>query len=452
MPQNKPCLRRVRTTDPDFEAEFGRVEQRLTEAREEVDRVVASIIEDVRQRGDDALLDAIERYDGYRLTRPELVVAEDEVATAGAALEALDREALECAAERIRDFHASHVPESWRVEKPGEVLGQEVRPIARVGLNAPGFKAPLASTVLMTAIPASVAGVRDLCLISPARKHHPAILEAARLAGVGRVFRVGGAQGIAALAYGTQTIPAVDKVVGPGNVYVQAAKRQVFGQVAIDADAGPSELFIVADSGADPLLVAADLLAQAEHEEVSSVVLATPSESLAEAVVTELELELEATPRQQIARAALGNRSLAVVTRDLDEALELANRYGAEHLQIMTESPARLLPQVENAGAVFLGAFAPVPIGDYVAGPSHVLPTGGTARFFSPLGVEDFLRRMSVIQLEPESIARIGPHAVRLAELEGLYAHARAVALRLERSNPGSPARQAGPKARNPVS
>jgi histidinol dehydrogenase len=283
----------------------------------------------------------------------------------------------------------------------------------------------------MTAVPAAVAGVRELVVSSPGRKLHPAILEAARLSGVRRVFRIGGAQAVAALAYGTQTVPAVDKIVGPGNVYVQAAKRLVFGQVAIDADMGPSEVLVIADATATPAFVAADLLAQAEHEEEASVVLVTPDEGLAEAVLGELVRELRSAPRKDIAVASLSRRGLAVVTRDLQEAIDLANRYAAEHLQIMTREAGSLVPRIENAGAIFLGPCTPVPIGDYVAGPSHALPTGGTARFFSPLGVEDFLKRVSVVGLESQALDRIGPHAVRLAELEGLFAHARSVSIRL---------------------
>jgi histidinol dehydrogenase len=433
MPASPP-LRLVRTRDSEFPPQFERVVQRRLAARQEVDRTVAAILDDVRQRGDDAVLDAIERYDGYRLSRGDLLVPEEDLAEAASKLDPADCKALAVAADRIRRYHASHVPQSWRIEQPGEILGQEVRPIGRVGLCVPGFKAPLASTVLMIAIPAAVAGVRDLVIVSPAQKHHPAILEAARLAGVTRVFRVGGAQAVAALAYGTSTLPAVDKIVGPGNAYVQAAKRQVFGQVSIDAEAGPSEVLIIADATAPPAWVAADLLAQAEHEEAASVVLLSPDESFARSVLTELERELERTPRAVIARISLRERGLAVVTRDLDEAVELANRYGAEHLEIMTRQAEDLVPRIENAGAIFLGPDSTVPLGDYVAGPSHVLPTGGTARFFSVLGVEDFLKRMSVVGLKPTALATLGPPAVRLAELEGLFAHARAIALRLERN------------------
>ena len=249
------ALTLVRSRDAGFAAAFERLEQRFSLDRAEVDAAVAAVLEDVRRRGDDALLEATERFDGYRLTRDEIRVPESEIAAAGSELEPAEREALALAAERVRSFHASHVPESWRLERPGERLGQEVRPIGRVGVYVPGFQAPLASTLLMIAIPASVAGVRELAVTSPGRRHHPAILEAARLAGVTQVFRVGGAQAVAALAYGTETIPAVDKIVGPGSVWTQSAKRQVFGRVAIDSDAGPSEVLIIADGGADPSFV-----------------------------------------------------------------------------------------------------------------------------------------------------------------------------------------------------
>jgi histidinol dehydrogenase len=428
-----PALELIRSDAADFAERFERVEQRQALARDEVDRAVAAILADVRERGDDALLDAIERFDGYRLTRDELRVGQAEIEGAGAQLTPEHRDALALAADRVRSFHASHPPASWRLERKGEELGQEIRPIARVGVYVPGFQAPLASSVLMICIPAAVAGVRDLVITSPARRHHPAILEAARLAGVTRVFRVGGAQAIGALAYGTGTVPSVDKIVGPGSVWTQSAKRQVFGQVAIDADAGPSEVLILADESADADFIAADLLAQAEHDEAASVVLATPSEVLARRVIEQLERRLARVSRREVASVALRERSLAVVTRDLDEAVELANRYAAEHLQIMTREPRELVPRIEHAGAIFLGAHAPVPLGDYVAGPSHVLPTGRTARFFSPLGVEDFVKRMSVIGVEPDVFARIGPHARRLAELEGLEAHAQSIGVRLDR-------------------
>ena len=429
----EPPLRLLGTQEAGFEAAFGRLEARRELERADVDGAVAAILADVRERGDDAVLDAIERYDGYRLTPDTLAASQAEIEAARAQLDPPVCDALAAAAERIRRFHAAHRPESWRVEDGDEVLGQDLLPISRVGLMVPGYP-PLPSTVLMLAIPARVAGVRELCVASSAERHHPALLEAARLAGVERVYRMGGAQGVGALAFGTESVPAVDKIVGPGSVYTQAAKRQVFGQVAIDVDAGPSEVAIVADDSADPRFVAADLLAQAEHAPDASVLLLTPDRGLASAVLAELGRRLAETPRREIAEASLSARSLAVVTRDLEEAAELANRYGGEHLQLLVRDPERWAERVDTAGAVFLGPHSAVPLGDYIAGPSHVLPTGGAARFSSPVGVEDFQRRRSVISLGPSAVRKLGPDAVRLAELEGLYAHARAVELRLART------------------
>jgi histidinol dehydrogenase len=432
MAGTQRLMRLLRTRDVGFEAEFRQLEERRQARAEEIQSVVAEIVEDVRRRGDAGLLDAVERYDGYRLRPDQLVVSSEEIEGASARLPAQDRDALETAAGRIRRFHSRAVPSGWMEDDAGEILGQLVRPLARVGLYVPGFTAPLASSVLMLGIPAAVAGVRELVMVCPGLELHPAVLEAARLAGVTQLLRVGGAQAIAALAYGTQTLRRVDKIVGPGNAYVQAAKRQVFGEVAIDAEAGPSEVLIVADASAPATLVAADLLAQAEHDEMASVVLATPSESLVQTTLDELAKQIAELPREAVARRALSQRSALVVTRDLEQAMELANRYAAEHLQLMVEDPARWLDRVENAGAVFLGPHSPVPLGDYVAGPSHVLPTGGTARFFSVVGVEDFLKRMSVIGFSEQALQRLGAVAVRLAELEGLDAHARAVRRRLE--------------------
>jgi histidinol dehydrogenase len=427
----EPPLRLLDTRDSDFAAHFDALCQRRLALRSEVDRVVAEILEDVRRRGDDAVIDATERYDGYRLSPGELGVAPAEIETAARELDAADCEALAAAAERIRRFHAHALPRSWRIETGDELLGQEVRPLGRVGVYVPAFQAPLASTVLMIAIPARVAGVGERIMCTPGERTHAAVLEAARLAGLTQLFRVGGAQAIGALAYGTETIPRVDKIVGPGNVYTQAAKRQVFGEVAIDSEAGPSEVLIVAGSGASPALLAADLIAQAEHEERACVVLASPDRELVDAALQEVEKQLRDLPRQEIARRALRHCGAAIVTRSLEEALELSNRYAPEHLQLALDDAESYLDRVEHAGAVFLGPLSPVPIGDYIAGPSHVLPTGGTARFFSPLGVEDFTKRMSVIRLGQAELDVAGPHAVRLAELEGLHGHARSVGARL---------------------
>jgi histidinol dehydrogenase len=427
-----PPIRLLHTADAAFEAHWRPLEQRRQQERERIESVVAEIVADVRARGDAALIELTQRFDGHRLEPRELVLGPDAIAS-GAELAPDDDAALALAAERVRSYHAAHVPASWSRDDGGESLGQLVRPLASAALYVPGGVAPLASTVLMLGIPASVAGVRDVAVATPGKRVHPAVLRAAQLAGVTRLHRIGGAQAIAALAYGTESVTRVDKIVGPGNAYVQEAKRQVFGAVAIDAEAGPSEVFIVADASAPPAWVAADLLAQAEHDAMASVVLATPSAGLARGVCDALAAQLAALPRGDLAARALAGASAVVVTRDLEEAFALANRYAAEHLQVMVDDPDRWLGRIEHAGAVFVGAHSPVPLGDYVAGPSHVLPTGGTARFFSVVGVEDFQKRTSLIRVDAAALRRIGPAARRLAQLEGLEAHARALALRLDR-------------------
>ena len=423
-------LRRLDVGDDGFGAEFERLERRRAQEKAGVEERVSEIIEDVRRRGDAAVVEAVERYDGVRIEPDELVWGPEEIEKGAAGLEVEARDALARAAERIRRFHAERVPESWTVERDGERLGQRVLPLGSVAIYAPAAKAPLASTVLMLAVPAAVAGVRDLAMATSGIVPHPAMLEAARLAGVERLLRAGGAQAVAALAYGTERVARVDKIVGPGSVWVQTAKRLVFGEVAIDSEAGPSEVLIIAERGAPPAFVAADLLAQAEHDELASVVLLTPSAELLDEVDAELARQIPAQPRAGIIRSSLADRSAAIRVRDLDEACELANRYAAEHVQLYVGDSARWLDRIEHAGAVFVGPYSPVPLGDYVAGPSHVLPTGGTARFFSPVGVEDFLKRTSVIEFSRDGLRRVAGDVIRLAELEGLFAHAAAVRLR----------------------
>ena len=421
----------LRTTSADFEAVFARLESRRVAQKEEVDEAVRSVIAEVRARGDAALVELAARFDGLELSADELVLEPAEIAKGAAALPADDRAALELAAERIRRFHERSLPRSWIDERPGERLGQLVRPLERVGIYVPAFQAPLASTTLMLAVPAKVAGVREIVMAVSGRELHPAVLAAAELAGVAKLVRLGGAQAVAALAYGTETVPRVEKIVGPGSAYTQAAKRQVFGDVAIDAEAGPSEVFIVAEEGADPGFLAADLLAQAEHAQ-SSVVLATPSEALVRATEAAIARQLARLPRADEIAESLERRSALVVTRDVAEAVELANRYAAEHLQLFLDPVEPWLERIAHAGAIFVGPWSPVPLGDYVAGPSHCLPTGGTARFFSVVGVEDFMKRMSLVELSRETLREIGPAAIRLAKLEELQAHAEAVRIRLE--------------------
>ena len=401
-----------------------------------IETAVRAILEDVRERGDAAVLAHTERLDGVRLDSQTLRVAEAECDAALASLDPGVREALRLAADRIEAFHARQRRESWFVEEAGTgVLGQLVRPLHRVGLYVPGGSAAYPSSVLMNAIPAKVAGVAEVAMCTPVgggRSVAPAVLAAARLAGVREIYRIGGAQAIAAMAFGTATIRPVDKIVGPGNVYVAAAKRLVFGAVGIDMVAGPSEIVVVADETAPADWVAADLLAQAEHDAMASAVCITPSPGLARSVQAEAARQLLLLPRRAIAEQAVNRFGAVIVAEDLAAAVRLANAIAPEHLELMVADPWALVPEVRHAGAVFLGRHTPEVAGDYLAGPNHVLPTGGTARFSSPLSVEDFQTRSSLLGLTPEAIRRWREPITRLAELEGLEAHARSIRIRTE--------------------
>lgn len=402
-------------------------------------QAVERILQDVRRRGDAALFEWTEKLDGVALH--DLRVPQFELQ---AALEALPeglRLSLEKAAQRIEAFHKRQPLTSWKTQEDGGWLGQLIRPIRRVGLYVPGGSAPLPSSVLMSAIPARVAGVPEIVLVTPpvwgTTRVDPTILAAAALTGVQEVYMLGGAQAIAALAYGTQNIPAVDKVFGPGNLFVTLAKQQVFGVVGVDGLAGPTETVVVADENANPAWVAADLLAQAEHDVMASAILLTPSLQLAETVQVEVARQLEVyadyvpLSRGEIIAAALENRGGIVLTRDLDEAIELANFYAPEHLALSVVDPWRWLEKVRAAGGVFLGEHSFEVLGDYVAGPSHVMPTGGSARYASPLNIWDFVHIVSVVALDPATANQIGSAAAQIATAEGLGAHARAALMRL---------------------
>ena len=344
-----------------------------------------------------------------------------------------DRAVLELACRRIRAFHARQIVAGWRgTDEDGVEMGQLVLPLERIGIYAPGGLAAYPSTVLMAAVPAGIAGVREILLATPVKGGvlNPLIALAASLSGVTRIFKIGGAQAIAAMAYGTESVPRVDKIVGPGNAYVATAKRMVYGRVDIDMIAGPSEVLIIADASADPVFVAADLLAQAEHDEMAAAILLTPDESLARRVAAEVDAQLARLPKQDVARRSLEAYGAIVLTRDLDEATAVANRFAPEHLELMVEDPQALLAGIRHAGAVFLGAFTPEALGDYLAGPNHILPTGGTARFSSPLGVYDFVKRTSVLSFSAEAFARYGAQAEHFARIEGLDGHARSLACR----------------------
>ncbi len=399
-----------------------------------VDRAVAKIIAEVRRRGDRALIDYTFRLDRVTLTAKSLRVTGRELRAAVSLIPPAGRRALELAARRIAAFHRRTVekPFTYR-DRTGMLLGQMVRPLERVGIYVPGGMGAYPSSVLMNAIAARVAGVREIVMVSPpsAAGERPAVMAAAAIAGVREFYRVGGAQAIAALAYGTETIRPVDKIAGPGNAYVQAAKRMVYGVADIDKIAGPSEVLIIADASANPGWVAADLIAQAEHGSGDeSAVLLTPVLKLAEAVAEAVERALSGLPRAQAVERVLARRGALVTVGGLAEAFELANRIAPEHLELELRSPARWLPRVKSAGAVFLGGLSPAALGDYVAGPNHVLPTGGAARFASPLGAYDFMKRISIIQASAPALEKLGPAAVRLARMEGFEGHARALELR----------------------
>jgi len=402
-----------------------------------VDQAVAKIIGEVRGGGDRALVALTRRFDGVRIGVDQLRVSGAELKAARAALPAGDRRALELAARRIAQFHRRTLDKSFSYRDGiGMRLGQMVQPLRRVGIYVPGGMGAYPSSVLMNAIPARVAGVREIVMVSPASKagDRPGVLAAAAIAGVSEVYRIGGAQAIAALAYGTSTIRPVDKIVGPGNAYVQAAKRMVYGVADIDKMAGPSEVLVIADGRARADWVAADLIAQAEHGSGDeAAVLLTPSRKLAQEVTEALERALDDLPRAEAVQRALARRGAAVVVRNLTEAFAIANRIAPEHLELEIERAADWLKQVRAAGAVFLGGNSPAPLGDYLAGPSHVLPTGGAARFASPLGAYDFLKRTSIIEASAAALKKLGPQVARLARMEGFEGHARAIELRMTR-------------------
>lgn len=401
-------------------------------------QAVARILADVRMGGDAALRRWSQQLDGW--TASDFRVPPTELQTAHARLSPDLREALHIAAERIEAFHRRQPLTSWITQDLGGTLGQLVRPLRRIGIYVPGGSAPLPSTVLMSAIPARVAGVREIVLVTPPQRgrDHPAdvILAAATIAGVSEVYVLGGAQAIAALAYGTESIPRVDKIVGPGNLFVTLAKQQVFGVVGIDGLAGPTETVVIADDTANPEWVAADLLAQAEHDVLAAAILLTPSETLARRVQQEVARQAAQLPRQDILALSLVGRSGIVLTRDLEEAVALSNAYAPEHLNLVVTDPWRWVEKIEAAGGIFVGEHSYEVLGDYAAGPSHVMPTGGSARFASPLNVWDFVRLISLVALDPRIATEVGRVSAQLARAEGLEAHAHAADLRLRTTDP----------------
>ena len=402
--------------------------------RVDVSAAVAEILEDVRARGDAALFDYCEKFDHVALTALEVTQAEKD-----RAMEAVDGAFLDIlreAAANIRAFHSQQVRSSFILtDRPGVVMGQKIIPIEKVGLYVPGGTAAYPSTVLMDAIPAKIAGCREIVIVTPPGKDGnvpAAILAAAQIAGVDRVFKVGGAQAVAALAYGTATVPKVDKIVGPGNAFVAEAKKQVFGTVALDMIAGPSEILVIADGTCSPRVVAADMLSQAEHDKLASAVLVTDSEPLAQAVAEEIEAQLAQLPREEIARASVENNGKIIVTPDLAAAIDVANQLAPEHLELCVDQPFDYLDRITNAGSIFLGKNCPEALGDYLAGPNHTLPTSGTARFSSPLSVDDFVKKSQYTYFTRDALARVAGSVARFARQEGLEAHARSATVRFE--------------------
>ena len=434
----------LRTADADFEARFAQRLQWSAQTDEAIEQRVAQLLTDVRDRGDQALLEATRQFDRMpTASMASLTIDAHDMAQAFANLPAPQRAALQSAAERVRGYHERQLEacgQSWQyTDEQGNVLGQKVTPLDRVGIYVPGGKAAYPSSVLMNAVPAKVAGVSDVVMVvpTPDGERNPLVLAAAHVAGVTQAFAVGGAQAIAALAYGTATVPRVDKITGPGNAYVASAKRRVFGQVGIDMIAGPSEILVLADGSTPADWVAMDLFSQAEHDELAQSVLLCPNAAYLEAVHQAMHRLLPTLPRADIVRASLQGRGMLVHTRSMEEACAISNRIAPEHLEIASAEPSRWEPLLRHAGAIFLGAFTSESLGDYCAGPNHVLPTSGTARFSSPLGVYDFQKRSSLIQVSEQGAQALGQIASVLARGEGLQAHALAAEMRLQGHNPG---------------
>ena len=397
---------------------------------------VNAIIEDIKSRRNEAVFEYTEKFDGYRLTEDNIVVTDEEIA---AAYEEIDDELVEIirkALVNIKEYHARQKRNSWFDAKPdGTILGQKITPLSRVGVYVPGGKAAYPSSVLMNVMPAKVAGVEEIIMCTPPGKDgkiYCGTLVAAKEAGVDVIYKVGGAQAVAAMAFGTESVPKVDKIVGPGNIYVALAKKAVYGQVGIDSIAGPSEIMVLADETANPRFVAADLLSQAEHDELASAILVTTSSELAKKVSEEVDKFVEILSRKEILQKSLDNYGYILVAKDMDEAIDVVNEIASEHLELVTKDPFQTMTRIKNAGAIFLGEYSSEPLGDYFAGPNHVLPTNGTAKFFSPLEVDDFIKKSSIISYSKNALENIHTDIEKFAKAEGLTAHANSIAVRFE--------------------
>jgi len=426
----------INTNDSAFQEVFEELLGRGKMDMEHVSSIVKGIIDEIRVEKDNALIRHIEKFDRWSpKSGAELRIESSDMKAAYDALEPALKSALHLAYDRIRAYHEKQMPKSWfDTEANGTILGQKVTPVDRAGLYIPGGKAAYPSSLLMNVIPAQVAGVEHIVVTTPTPDNEPnsLLLAACHLCGVKEVFKVGGASAIAAMAYGTDTIPKVDVITGPGNIFVATAKKMVFGEVNIDMIAGPSEIGVLADDSANANHIAIDLLSQAEHDEMASSILITPSQLLADTCAVEIESWLKKLPREEIARKSIDERAAIIVTKSMDEAVQLMNEVAPEHLEVATNNPFALLPSIKHAGAIFLGHYTPEAIGDYVAGPNHTLPTGGTAKFYSPLGVENFMKKSSIIAFSKQAINEIGEACALIANTEGLGAHEASVRCRLD--------------------
>lgn len=431
-----PITRRLNAQDADFNAQLDQLLSWESVSDADVNQRVLDIIANVRSRGDAALIDYTRQFDGLAVAQmSELILPRERLELALTRITPEQRSALETAAERVRQYHQRQVQDSWRYEEAdGTVLGQKVTPLDRAGLYVPGGKASYPSSVLMNAIPAKVAGVPEVVMVVPTPRGeiNELVLAAAAIAGVDRVFTIGGAQAVAALAYGTESVPAVDKIVGPGNIYVATAKRHVFGKVGIDMIAGPSEILVICDGKTDPDWIAMDLFSQAEHDEDAQSILLSPDADFLDRVEESMQRLLPTLEREAIARTSMRERGALIQVADMAQAVAVANRIAPEHLELSVENPEELLPQIRHAGAIFMGRYTAEALGDYCAGPNHVLPTSGTARFSSPLGVYDFQKRSSIIYCSPAGASELGKVASVLARGESLTAHARSAEYRIK--------------------
>jgi len=426
----------IKTTDSNFKKEFENILGRSKTDIKEVSAIVTGIIDEIVQDGNEALKSHIKKFDKWEVkSDDDLMISKDQMKKAYENIDDKLRAALHTAYDRIKKYHEKQLPKSWiDFEKNGTILGQKVTPVDKAGLYIPGGKAAYPSSLLMNAIPAIVAGVEEIvvCTPTPNNEINELLLAACHICNVSKAYKVGGASAIAAMAYGTQTIPKVDVITGPGNIFVATAKKLVFGEVNIDMIAGPSEIGVLSDSSAKPKYLAIDLLSQAEHDEMASSIMITIDENIANQTAIEIENYLKDLSREKIARKSIEDRGAIIVAKDMQEALDLMNQIAPEHLEVVTQNPFELLPKIKHAGAIFLGENTPEPIGDYIAGPNHTLPTGSTAKFYSPLNVDNFLKKSSIINFSKDAVNELGEACALLADTEGLTAHAKSVRVRLE--------------------